>query len=200
MGIDTGSGVSASRGGRGARERILQAAQDLFYQRGIANTGVDQIAEHANASKRTLYNHYPTKNALVDAYLRSVDTPDGIPRERPLNDTDSPARARLLGIFDARPDLGTRGCPFHNAAVEAAGTLPEVHHIVVDHKRAFIETLVAACAEVGARNPRELGHQLAVLFEGATALTTSLGETSPFIYAQSAAAALIDATTGSYGS
>ncbi|TRW89310.1 TetR/AcrR family transcriptional regulator [Mycolicibacterium sp. 018/SC-01/001] len=188
--------MSAPTGGRGARKRILTAAQDLFYWRGIANTGVDQVAEHAHASKRTLYNHYPTKDALVQAYLRSIDTPDGVPRERAVNDLDSPPRARLLGIFDARPDLGFRGCPFHNAAVELAGARPDVHHIVVDHKRAFIELLVSACAEVGARNPRELGHQLAVLFEGATALTTSLGETSPFIYAQSAAAALIDAATG----
>lgn len=181
--------------GRRTRERILTTAQDLFYRHGITSTGVDQIALAANVSKRTLYNHFPAKADLIAAYLRSIETPEALPREQPLNDTDAEPYARLLAIFDPRTELGTRGCPFHNAAVEAADTLPEVHCLVEAHKHAFIERLIAACAEVNAKNPRELGHQLAVLFEGAVALTTSLQDPVPFIYAQSAAAALIDGAT-----
>lgn len=192
--MGTDKAHSAGRG-RGARERILATAQELFYRHGITATGVDQIALAARVSKRTLYNHFAIKANLVSAYLHSIDTPEALPREQPLSSTEVDAHARLLAIFDPRPELGTRGCPFHNAAVEAADTLPEVHELVGAHKRAFIDHLVRACAEVGVKNPRELGHQLAVLFEGAIALTASMEDTSPFIYAQSAAAALIDGAT-----
>ncbi len=181
--------------GRRTRERILSTAQDLFYRHGITTTGVDQIALAGRVSKRTLYNHFPAKSDLIATYLRSSQTPEALPREQPLHDADAEPYARLLAIFDPRPELGTRGCPFHNAAVEAADTLPEVHRVVEAHKHAFIDRLIATCAEVNARNPRELGHQLAVLFEGAVALTTSIQDTLPFVYAQSAAAALIDGAT-----
>jgi AcrR family transcriptional regulator len=187
--------ATVSGRGRAAHRRILSAARDLFYRHGITNTGVDQIALTAGVSKRTLYNHFPAKADLIAAYLRDSESPDAVPREQSLNNTAADARARLLGIFDPRPELGTRGCPFHNAAVEAADTLPEVHDLVDAHKRLFIDRLVEVCAELDAGNPRELGNQLAVLFEGAAALMTSLQDSVPFVYAQSAAAALIDAAT-----
>lgn len=59
--------------GRGARERIERAAAQLFYRNGIHATGVELIAQQANVSKRTLYQHFPSKNDLVDDYLRGID-------------------------------------------------------------------------------------------------------------------------------
>ena len=63
---------TASVGGRGARERILRAADRLFYQQGIHATGVAALAEEAHVSTRTLYQHFATKNALVEAYLAAA--------------------------------------------------------------------------------------------------------------------------------
>ena len=60
-------------GGRGARERIERAAAQLFYRNGIHATGVELIAQQANVSKRTLYQHFTSKNELVDNYLRGID-------------------------------------------------------------------------------------------------------------------------------
>ncbi|MBV8030354.1 MAG: helix-turn-helix transcriptional regulator, partial [Betaproteobacteria bacterium] len=51
------------------RERILGAADRLFYEHGIRAVGVDAVAAEADVSKRTLYKHYPSKDALVSAYL-----------------------------------------------------------------------------------------------------------------------------------
>lgn len=181
--------------GRGARGRIQQAAARLFYRRGIHATGVELIAQEANVSKRTLYQHFAGKTDLVDDYLRAFDARGGSPVENRLNDPASSPRERLLCIFDAKPAKVFRGCPFHNAAVESAGSLPGIDDVVRSHKRAFTNRLITVCDEAGAVDPALLGQQLAVLFEGATALATSLNDVTPFRHARAAAAALIDAAT-----
>ena len=124
-------------GGRGARERIERASAQLFYRHGIHATGVELIAQEANVSKRTLYQHFPSKNDLVDSYLRGVDARGGSPLERRLDDTTLSARDRLLAIFEMSRREVMRGCPFHNAAVESAGSLPSTDEIVRAHKQHF---------------------------------------------------------------
>ena len=180
-------------GGRGARERIERAAADLFYRNGIHATGVELVARQANVSKRTLYQHFASKNDLVDNYLRGFEARGGAPTEKRLDDTGLPARERLLAIFDLRRSEVVRGCPFHNAAVESAGSLASTDEIVRTHKAEFTCRLVAVAREAGAADPEPLGQQLAVLFEGATAMATSLNDTAPAVHARAAAAILIDA-------
>ena len=193
--MDHTSRAAFKRGGRGAHDRIVAAARVLFYRDGIHPTGVDQLAEHAHVSKRTLYKHFSTKDEIVEAYLRDIDATRAVPRERALSDGDLAARDRLLAIFAGGKERRVRGCPFHNAAVETAGKLPEVHDIVEGHKRSFIAQLIDTCAEAGASDPHELGNQLAVLFEGAAALSTTLNDTAPIASARSAAAVLVDNAT-----
>jgi len=80
----------------------------------------------------------------------------------------------------------------NNAAVEAADHMPGVHDVVHEHKLQFIARLNEVAAEAGAKDPYELGHQLAVLFEGATSLATSLNDTAALLHARFAAEVLID--------
>jgi AcrR family transcriptional regulator len=190
---------SATRapGGRGARERIERAAARLFYRNGIHATGVELIAQEANVSKRTLYQHFASKNELVDSYLRGFEARGGPPAERRLAGTQMSPRERLLAIFELRRQEVLRGCPFHNAAVESAGSLPSTDEIVRAHKLEFTGRLIAVAREAGAADPHLLGQQLAVLFEGATAMATSLNDTAPVVHARAAAATLIDAALGS---
>lgn len=185
--------VTQRAGGRGARERIERAAAELFYRNGIHATGVDLIARHANVSKRTLYQHFPSKSELVESYLTAIDSRGGTPLEQSLADIALTPRERLLAIFDAPSAEVLRGCPFHNAAVESAGALTSADKIVRSHKLGFARRLGAVAQELGAADPHLLGQQLAVLFEGATAMGTSLNDASPFVHARAAAAALIDA-------
>ena len=170
----------------------MTSARALFYREGIHATGVQRLAEAAHASKRTLYEYFPSKNQLVEAYLRGIEENGGIPNERALDNPGTP-RSRLLAIFDSPPADRFRGCPFHNAAVEAADEMPGVHHIVHEHKLWFIGRLTETAAQAGATDPYQLGHQLAVLFEGALALATSLNDTSPLLHARTAADVLIEA-------
>jgi AcrR family transcriptional regulator len=185
----------AGRGGRGARERILTAATTLFHRKGIHATGVERLIEHAHVSKRTFYEHFSSKNDLVEEYLRRIHQGGGMPSEQAIDTADASPRGRILAIFDGAPRSRLRGCPFHNAAVEAADAMPGVEDIVREHKLDFTARLIHSATEAGARDPYRLGNQLAVLFEGALALATSLNDASPLLHARSAAETLIDAAT-----
>ncbi|MBS1692779.1 MAG: TetR/AcrR family transcriptional regulator [Actinobacteria bacterium] len=187
--------MSATTGGRGARARIERTADALFYRHGIHITGVELLTHQANVSKRTFYQHFTSKTELVEDYLRRIDAAGGSILERRLDLEGLTPRERLLAIFDIPAIDVFRGCPFHNAAVESAGTLPGVDGIVREHKLRFADRLTAVAGAAGARDPQLLGRQLAVLFEGATALATSVGDTAPLVSARSAAAVLIDAAT-----
>jgi AcrR family transcriptional regulator len=185
--------IDAAKADRPARERILDAARRLFYREGIRATGVERIAEQAQVSKRTLYQHISSKDELVEAYLRRIHDTGGPPNEQAIDTPGASPRNRLLAIFVSPPVRRFRGCPFHNAAVEAADEMTNVHDIVHEHKLQFIARLTGAAAQAGAADPYRLGNQLAVLFEGAQALATSLNDTAPLIHARSAAEVLIDA-------
>src|SRR5258707_12959303 len=96
------------------KERILAAANKLFYAQGIRAVGVDTVAAEAGVSKRTLYHHYPSKDALIAAYLTA--------RFKQLAPSDAPALEQILGNFDRLEspitDGSFRGCPYVNAATD----------------------------------------------------------------------------------
>jgi AcrR family transcriptional regulator len=181
-----------ARGGRGARERILDAGTELFYRVGIHATGVERLAREASVSKRTFYQHFPSKADLIEHYLRRIAANGGSPSERALAG-EGRARNRLLAIFEPAANGRFRGCPFHNASVESAGEMTAVDDLVRTHKRDFIERLITVANEAGAKDPSRLGHQLAVVFDGGNSLATSLNDYSPLVYARTVAEELIDA-------
>src|SRR5699024_5566171 len=122
-------GPRGLRRGRGARERILAAAERLFRERGISATGMDQLCEEAQVSKRTAYQHFGSKDELVAAYLRGRD-PDTMPEV--FDRMDLSPRQRLLAAFEVSPsEQGVPPlCPFIGAilrrrrAAAAAATGP----------------------------------------------------------------------------
>lgn len=186
-----GKQAVAKKGGRGARQRILDTAAELFYRDGINATGVQRLAAESSVSKRTLYQHFPSKIAVVEEYLRGIDQRTA----RLTSDTSNQTpRQRLLAVFDTPAARGAtfRGCPFHNAAVEAAGTMPRVQEIVRASKQGFADALTELAEQAGAADPRQLANQLAVLSEGAAALATSLDDPTPWAWAKTAAETLTD--------
>ena len=183
------------RGGRGARDRILRAAAELFSRDGIHATGVARLADVAHVSTRTLYQHFPSKDAIVAAYLGRFRADPPVPAVAQLARDDVDPRQRLLALFrepSTSPDAVYRGCVFHNAVVEAAGAMPEVAELVQQHKQAFTHRLARLAAEAGAPDPETLARRLALLFDGARALSTSLNDTQPFRDAHDLAEMLID--------
>ena len=194
-------GKQHATGGRGARERILKAAGQLFYERGIHATGVAALVEAAHVSTRTFYQQFESKNALVEEYLRRFETNGTLTAEAQLSREDLTAAERLVAIFDpmeamlASP-VAVRGCPFHNAAVEAAGGMPEVARFVEQHKRTFADRLAAVAAEAGAADASGLARQLAVVYEGANALAATCNDTQVIQDARAVAATLVESALG----
>jgi AcrR family transcriptional regulator len=147
------------------KDRILETADRLFYLQGIRAVGVDTIAAEIGISKRTLYNHFPSKDALISAYLaRRFVAP------RP---SDKSPVAQILGTFDSLErrfsSRDFRGCPFVNAVAELGSGDEAVRKIAVAFKESrrlwFRDLLV----QLGAANAEGLATQLTLLVDGSIA-------------------------------
>jgi AcrR family transcriptional regulator len=177
-------GPRGLRRGRGARERILSASQQLFRDQGINGTGIDQLCAVAEVSKRTLYQHFASKDELIAEYLRRFD-PDILPEV--FDRTDLAPRERLLAVFDIHSPL----CPFIGAAVEIQDPGHPARLFARDYKKAFAVRLAETAREAGAADPEQLGEQLALLLDGASARGRVLN-TETFAIAAAIAAVLVD--------
>jgi len=177
-------GPQGVRRGRGARERILSASQQLFREQGINSTGIDQLCAAAGVSKRTLYQHFAGKDELIAEHLRRFD-PEVLPAV--FDRTDLTPRERLLAAFDIHAPL----CPFIAAAVEIPDPKHPARMYARDYKQAFAARLTDTAREAGATNPEQLGEQLALLLDGASARSRVL-DTQTLSTAAAIAAVLVD--------
>ncbi|AEF36048.1 TetR/ACRR family transcriptional regulator [Mycolicibacter sinensis] len=177
-------GPQGLRRGRGARERILRASQQLFRDQGINSTGMDQLCAVAQVSKRTFYQHFSGKDELIAEHLRRFD-PDVLPEV--FDRSDLSPRERLLAAFDIHGPL----CPFIAAAVEINDPDHPARLHARDYKKAFAARLSATAREAGATDPDQLGEQLALLLDGASARNRVLNSEN-FATAAAIAAVLID--------
>jgi AcrR family transcriptional regulator len=156
---------------RTAKERILTAADDLFYSEGIHTVGIDRVIAHAGVAKGSLYYSFTGKDELVHEYLKHRH---GKWAERVAAGiaAHSDPRARILAVFDvlgalfAEPDY--RGCAFMNAIGEAAPDSVEAHAATTF--RAWVHTLFLDLAtDAGAAHPKQLADTLVLLYDGAVA-------------------------------
>ncbi|MFT4103028.1 MAG: helix-turn-helix domain-containing protein [Burkholderiaceae bacterium] len=157
---------------RNVRERIIDAADRLFYLHGINVTGVDAIALEAGVSKRTLYKYFASKERLTAAYLARRATHGADPPGDPL--------AQLMAVFDGLErrfaSKSFRGCPFVNAVCEL-GADPE-HAAVVEaarfkaRRRDWFHSRLEA---LGARDVDMLADQLLIIVDGAIAVSAVRG-------------------------
>jgi AcrR family transcriptional regulator len=158
-------------GGRGARTRILSAARELFYRRGINATGIAELCATAHVSKRTLYQHFAGKDEVVVAYLEAFAGDPNYAPEAVLAREDLAPRARLLEMFTALADdeRPLRGSPFVNAAVELADPAAPGHQTAAGYQRRLAERLADLARAAGARDPDRLARRLVLLYDGAAA-------------------------------
>jgi len=177
-----------------AARRILDAAAELFYTRGIHAVGVDLIAATAGVTKKTIYDRFGSKEALVAAYLDERSAAWARLLTGYLE--QAPAGERLLAPFDA---LGAwlageprRGCAFVNAAAELPTAEQQGRRVVDREKRDLRALFVALAVESGDPDPEILGAQLYMLHEGATIAYTLTGDDTAADTARRAAARLSD--------
>jgi AcrR family transcriptional regulator len=179
----------------GAR-RVLDAASDLFYERGIHAVGVDTIAEAAGVTKKTLYDRFGSKDALVVAYLRERDARWRAHLLATLDRVPTPGPDRVLAVFDAAESWSTanspRGCSAINARAESsAGDGDAVLAEVAAEKAWQVGLLADLCREAGVREPEDTARALMLVYEGAI-VTVGMGTFDrPFARAREVAAALL---------
>ena len=155
-----------------ARRKLLDTAADLFYREGIGATGVDRISAAAGVSKRSLYQHFAGKDALVAAAL--ADHAQAIlDRYLPTEDSQATPRQKILDVFGAltrwskAPDF--RGCPFVNVATEIADPKHPARAVARDSKLVLGRYFARQAQTGGAMEPNALAEQLLMLFDGAIA-------------------------------
>jgi AcrR family transcriptional regulator len=168
-------------------ERILATADRLFYLRGIRAVGVDTIAAEIGISKRTLYNHFPSKDALIAAYLAR--------RVRPVAPSDQPPVEQILGTFDSLErrfaSRDFRGCPFVNAVAELGVEDQAVRRIAIAFKESRRVWFRDLLVQLGVTDADGIATQLQLLVDGAIAIDLVRNDPSVARAAQDAARVLL---------
>jgi AcrR family transcriptional regulator len=174
---------------------VLAAAGQLFYARGVTAVGMDDIRDSSGVPLKRLYQCFPSKDLLVEAYLGRRDEQWMAALARCVGRYRDP-RTRLLAPFTFLGEwfasAGFRGCAFINAFGELGGSSERVTGLVRQHKQGLRRYLTGLAAEAGARRPSALAAQLLVLMEGAIVVAATGTSARAAADARSAARALLD--------
>jgi AcrR family transcriptional regulator len=181
-----------------ARERLLAAANELFYHEGVHTVGIDRVIEQAGVAKASLYNTFGSKDELVGAYLEGRHASMAARIMRSLEKYRTP-REKLLGVFEAQGELftepGFRGCAFVSASSESPS---EVVSQAAASYRAWVRDLLTGLArEVGVPDPEALGRKLHMIYDGASLSARMDQDPSASAAARAAAEVLLDAALAS---
>jgi AcrR family transcriptional regulator len=152
-----------------ARERLLSTAMGLFYADGIRTVGVDRIIAEAGVTKATFYRHFPSKEDLVLAYLRTAHTAIRDELESVAENAEAfdLLRAVAGGVAQDVCREGFRGCAFINAGAEYADPADPVRLMVQEHRDWFQQFLVDAFTAAGHTDPGAAADHFALLRDGA---------------------------------
>ncbi len=181
-----------------ARDKLLAAAGELFYEEGFNGVGIDRVIERAGVAKASLYSNFGSKDELIRSYLAGRQEMRQARMTERLSTYTTP-RARLLGVFDHMGDLfaesGYRGCAFVKASAEVRPD--SAARGVCDGYRLWIRTLFTDLArDAGAAKPEQLALQLVLLYDGAAVAAQMDRDPQAAKSARTMAAQMLDAATG----
>ena len=180
-----------------ARAAVLDAADLVFYERGLAGAGMAEIRDAAGVSLRRLYAMYPSKGELAEAWLRERHRTWMAWFEAAVERMSVKGREPLLAAFDAIAEwaatTGYRGCAFLNTAAETTEVDESHRAIIAEHKRELIRYLAGLARHDGYSRSRELGETIAVLIDGAIVQSAALSSRRPIAAARRAAEAVLEA-------
>jgi AcrR family transcriptional regulator len=161
------------------RERLLAAARELFYRRGIHAVGVDAIAEAAGTNKMTLYRHFASKDVLVAACLseltREFDVAWDAIAAAHAGDPKGQLLAWLRYSGDFKEYEAERGCALANAAIELPDKDHPARRVIREHKTALRERLIRLCRDARLADPERLADEIFLTWEGARVTAQSVG-------------------------
>ncbi len=186
---------------KSVHDRILNTASALFYREGIRNVGIDRIIAESGVAKMSLYNHFKSKDALIEAWLRQEDEQWCEWLKTTIEQASSNPSKQLLAIFDALrqwfegPDF--RGCAFINATVELANPDHPGHRVALEHQLSIYRYILSLVQSAEVSSPEQLARQLLLLVQGAIVVAMMEGSWSTASQAKKAAAMLIQTASKS---
>ncbi|MGW4950377.1 TetR/AcrR family transcriptional regulator [Streptomyces parvulus] len=157
------------------RERILDAAEELFQSEGIRRVSVQAIADRAETTKMAVYRHFATKDALVEEWLRIVADDYQAAFDRVEADHPGRPKDQIMGlarfIAEGLPAVSHRGCPFINSLAELPDRAHPARRVIEEHKARQTRRLTVMCADAGVPDPAQTAAQITFLLEGAQVST-----------------------------
>lgn len=181
-------------------QKIIQSAADLFLGSGFSNVSMDLIAESAEITKVTVYQHFKSKEVLLLHCLRwRLESREGYLEAHFKGRVSS--STQVLEVFDWMAEKANKGnfhgCAFLKATSEMGGSIPEVREIALEAKRLIRKRMVAMLRSGGVTKPEVVGDSLALLLEGAQALSLIEQTSRPFKAARREAQNLLTRYTDS---
>jgi AcrR family transcriptional regulator len=193
-------GSRGNRAGTAARERILDAAYELFSRHGIRPVGVGRIIDESGVAKMSLYNNFASKEELALAFLelRAERWTRGWLQPEVEQLANYPAGG-ALALFDALDEWFHRddfeGCSFINTLLETPDTTDRIAQAAVRHLEAIRAMLERSVERAGIANPEKIAYQLQVLMMGAI-VSASRGDLEAASRARELAELLLDGRAG----
>jgi len=156
------------------RERVLQAATELFDSRGINSSGIDTIIAHSGIAKASLYKYFPSKNQLIIEYLKEKSNRLFTWLNQQLDNKQINAQQKLFELCELFEQwMSTsdfQGLPFHIASVEFPDPAHPVNHYSIELSQQLQLYIANIAEQAGIKQARALAHQLAIIFEGGAML------------------------------
>ena len=174
-----------------AKERILNTAGKLFFRHGYSEVGINEIIAKAETAKASFYQHYPSKEALCEAWLSDVHDRSEVNRADILGSEQSPAE-KIKAYFDELEvfmvESDFRGCPYSNTGAVSSGECTGILEQIQGHKESirqfFREICLAETNDPG--RSQSLGDRIFLLYSGATTECQNLKEIWPVEVAREA--------------
>lgn len=183
------------------RDLLIDTAQGLFYQHGFRATGIDTILAESGVAKKTLYNHFKSKEDLIVACLYRRDQQllelleNSIEQLAPQQQCQ-PQFARIMAFFDALDSWINSdnffGCMFINASAEYHQADNPVHIACTEHKNLVIKLIEKQLCELALTLPLETAKQLAILADGAIVGAHTTNDSASAKHAKAVAEVLLN--------
>ncbi|WP_411953267.1 TetR/AcrR family transcriptional regulator [Alkalibacillus sp. S2W] len=158
------------------REQLIRVAEDLFYQYGFRGVGLKQIIQEANVATMTLYNHFNSKDNLVEEVLRQRESRYWTYLDSYVeSDSDSPFILAVGAHGKWLKKESYQGDMFLRAIEDYSGEDNEIEAIARGHKVKLLQYFKKLAQAKGKDHDHDLAHQLTLLLEGTTSMTTLIG-------------------------
>jgi AcrR family transcriptional regulator len=182
---------------KSTRQRLIDAAHDLFYRNGFLNVGLDRILGEVGVTKTTFYNHFESKDDLIVAVIQWHDQwwQEEL-RQQLARRAGSCPRASLMAVFDLLEDIFNdreyRGCMFINVTVEFPSPHDPVHQAAAASKSAVTRLLAELAAGAGSKAPQAFADAFSLVLEGAFVTRQLTGNPDTAVTARNVGSLLIE--------